>query len=153
MENYLYSLYQMVLKSLISYLGVDQEKKKAGRPPKVSDLQLCALFILSYITNTPVFTLAKSLIDPNIKSYHLFRKTRTQKVYRLLKEYRNRRILSILFAKLLLGEKVKLIVDGTILEVANLNRARTQRIKRFSGKAFWGYEVFCHQPRMQEQLL
>jgi hypothetical protein len=59
-------------------------------------------------------------------------------VYRLLKEYRNRRILSILFAKLLLGEKVKLIVDGTILEVANLNRARTQKIKRFSGKALWG---------------
>jgi hypothetical protein len=31
----------MVLKSLILYLylGVDQEKKKAGRPPKVSDLQ------------------------------------------------------------------------------------------------------------------
>ncbi|MFZ8786976.1 MAG: hypothetical protein ACO2O3_16120, partial [Thermocrinis sp.] len=73
--------------------------------------------------------LAKSLIDPNIKSYHLFRKTRTQRVYRLLKEYRNRRILSILFAKLLLGKKVKLIVDGTILEVANLNRARTQGIR------------------------
>ena len=100
MENYLYSLYQMILQSLTFYLGVDQEKKKAGRPPKVSDLQLCALFILSYITNTPVFTLAKSLIDPNIKSYHLFRKTKTQKVYRLLKEYRNRRILSILFAKM-----------------------------------------------------
>ena len=31
-----------------------------------------------------------------------------------------------------------LIVDGTILEVANLNRARTQRIKRFSGKALCG---------------
>jgi hypothetical protein len=84
MKNHLYSLYQMVLKSLTFYLGVDQEKKRAGRPPKVSDLQLCALFILSYITNTPVFTLAKSLIDPNIKSYHLFRKTRTQKVYRLV---------------------------------------------------------------------
>jgi len=38
MKNYLYSLYQMVLKSLTFYLGVDQEKKKAGRPPKVSDL-------------------------------------------------------------------------------------------------------------------
>jgi hypothetical protein len=38
----------------------------------------------------------------------------------------------------LLGKKVRLIVDGTILEVANLSRARTQRIKRFSGKAFWG---------------
>jgi hypothetical protein len=94
MKNHLYSLYQMVLKSLTFYLGIDQEKKKAGRPPKVSDLQLCALFILSYITNTPVFTLAKSLIDPNIKSYHLFRKTRTQKVYRLLKEYRNREFLA-----------------------------------------------------------
>jgi hypothetical protein len=138
MKNHFYSLYQMILQSLTFYLGIDQEKKKAGRPPKVSDLQLCALIILSYITNTPVFTLAEFLIDPNIKSYHLFRKTRTQKVYRLLKEYRNRRILSILFAKLMLGKKVKLIVDGTILEVANLNRARTQRIKRFSVKAFWG---------------
>ena len=29
-------------------------------------------------------------------------------------------------------------MDGSILEVANLNRARTQRVKRFSGKAFWG---------------
>jgi hypothetical protein len=96
MKNHLYSLYQMVLKSLTFYLGIDQEKKKAGRPPKVSDLQLCALFILSYITNTPVFTLAKSLIDPNIKSYHLFRKTRTQKVYRLLKEYRNRRAINFI---------------------------------------------------------
>ncbi len=57
-------------------------------------------------------------------------------MYRLLKEYRNRRIFSILFAKLLLGKKVKLTVGGTILEVANLNRAGTQRIKRLSGKAF-----------------
>jgi hypothetical protein len=64
MKNHFYSLYQMVLKSLTFYLGIDQEKKKAGRPPKVSDLQLCALIILSYITNTPVFTLAEFLIDP-----------------------------------------------------------------------------------------
>jgi hypothetical protein len=39
MKNHLYSLYQMVLKSLTFHLGVDQEKKRAGRPPKVSDLQ------------------------------------------------------------------------------------------------------------------
>jgi hypothetical protein len=62
MKNHLYSLYQMILQSLTFYLGVDQEKKRAGRPPKVSDLQLCALLILSYITNAPVFTLAKSLM-------------------------------------------------------------------------------------------
>jgi hypothetical protein len=29
----------MVLKSLTFYLGVEKEKKKVGRPPKVSDLQ------------------------------------------------------------------------------------------------------------------
>jgi hypothetical protein len=39
MKNHLYSLYQMVLKSLTSYLGVDQEKKEVGSTPKVSDLQ------------------------------------------------------------------------------------------------------------------
>jgi len=39
MKNYFYSLYQMVLKSPTFYLGVDQEKKRVGRPPKVSDLQ------------------------------------------------------------------------------------------------------------------
>jgi hypothetical protein len=71
MKNRTYSLYQMALKFLTFYLGVDQEKKRVGRLPKVSDLQLCALFILSYIT-----TLAKSLIDTNIKFYYLFRKTR-----------------------------------------------------------------------------
>ena len=72
MKDHFYSLYQMVLKSLTFYLGVDQEKKRAGRPPKVSDLQLC---------------------------------TPSLRVYRLLKEYRNRRILSILFVKLLLGKR------------------------------------------------
>jgi hypothetical protein len=46
MKNHLYSLYQMILQSLTFYLGVDQEKKRAGRPPKVSDFQLCALYIL-----------------------------------------------------------------------------------------------------------
>ncbi|MCX7989345.1 MAG: hypothetical protein N2648_01720 [Aquificaceae bacterium] len=39
--------------------------------------------------------------------------------------------------KFLSGKKLKLIVDDTILPVANTNRARTQRIKRFSGKVFW----------------
>ncbi|MCS6998949.1 MAG: hypothetical protein NZ827_03315 [Aquificaceae bacterium] len=43
----------------------------------------------------------------------------------------------VLILKFLSGKKLKLIVDGTILPVANTNRARTQRIKRFSGKVFW----------------
>ncbi len=38
---------------------------------------------------------------------------------------------------MLFGKKLKLIVDGTILPVASTSRARTQKIRRFSGKAFW----------------
>ncbi len=82
--NYLNSLYQQVLLS-ISIILPDYEKKvKVGRPPKVSDLQIACLYVLSYITNTPVFNLAKILIDPSIQSYHLFRKYRTSRVYKLL---------------------------------------------------------------------
>ncbi len=49
-----------------------------------------------------------------------------------------RRVVLLVFLKLLYRKKLKLIIDGTILEVAKLSRARTQKIKRFSGKAFWG---------------
>jgi len=34
-------------------------------------------------------------------------------------------------------EKRKLIVDGTIIEVARLSRAKTKKIKRVSGKRYW----------------
>ncbi|MGC8851974.1 MAG: hypothetical protein ACP5P0_00020 [Hydrogenobacter sp.] len=30
------------------------------------------------------------------------------------------------------------MVDGTLLPVASLSIARTQRIRRFAGKVFWG---------------
>ncbi|MCX8076211.1 MAG: hypothetical protein N3C57_04175 [Aquificaceae bacterium] len=39
--------------------------------------------------------------------------------------------------KILSGKKLKLIVNGTILPLADTNRARTQKIKGFSGKVFW----------------
>ncbi len=39
----------------------------------------------------------------------------------------------IILLKTLFGKKLRLIVDVTILPVANVNRARTQRIKRFAG--------------------
>lgn len=47
------------------------------------------------------------------------------------------RILSVIIEVLVSNKKPKLIVDGTILPVANVNRAKTQRIKRFNGKKFW----------------
>jgi hypothetical protein len=110
---------------------------KVGRPPKVSDLQIACLYVLSYIINTPIFNLAKILIDPFIQSYHLFRKYRTIKVYKLLELYRRRMNLLILILSILSGGEIRLIIDGTILKVANVYRAQTSRIKRVAGKKFW----------------
>jgi hypothetical protein len=70
--NYLNSLYQQVLLSISMILPDCEKQVKVGRPPKVSDLQLACLHVMSYITNTPVLNLAKILIDPPIQSYHLF---------------------------------------------------------------------------------
>ena len=135
--NYLSNLFQQIQQTIPIYCPTVLSTK-VGRTPKVSDVQLCALYILSYITNIPVLNLAKTLIDSSIQSWHLFRKERTKRIYKLLREYMQNRAMSIIFLKLLLGERVRLIVDGTILETAKLSRARTQKIKRFSGKAFWG---------------
>jgi hypothetical protein len=41
-------------------------------------------------------------------------------------------ILSILF-----GKEIKLMVDDTILRVANIYRIQTRKIKRVAGKKFW----------------
>jgi hypothetical protein len=125
--NYLNSLYQQVLLSIPVVLSDCGKQVKVGRPPKVSDLQLACLYVLS----------AKILIDPSIQSYHLFRKYRTTRVYKLLELYRRRMNLIILILSILFGKEVKLIVDGTILRVANIYRAQTRKIKRVAGKKFW----------------
>ncbi len=48
------------------------------------------------------------------------------------------RVLRALTLRLFAGKKIRLVVDGTLLPVASLSRARTQRIRRFAGKVFWG---------------
>ena len=52
-------IYQQILKDLenaFPFLNVP--KAKAGRKPKLTDIHIAAIFILSYITNTKVLTLA-----------------------------------------------------------------------------------------------
>ncbi|MCS7164997.1 MAG: hypothetical protein RMJ51_01785 [Candidatus Calescibacterium sp.] len=44
------------------------------------------------------------------------------------------RVQIVLILKFLNSKKLKLIVDSTMLPVANTNKARTQKIKRFSGQ-------------------
>jgi hypothetical protein len=47
-SNLYFTLFQRISEYLTILLNI-QPKKKAGRPPKVSDLQLAALYITSYI--------------------------------------------------------------------------------------------------------
>ena len=60
-------IYQQILKDLENALPfLKVPKAKAGRKPKLTDIHIAAIFILSYITNTKVLTLAQLLIDPSI---------------------------------------------------------------------------------------
>ena len=34
-------------------------------------------------------------------------------------------------------KKIELVIDGTIVDIANVNRARTQMIRRVRGKVWW----------------
>ena len=36
----------------------------------------------------------------------------------------------MILARLLYGKKIELVIDGTIVDIANVNRARTQKIRR-----------------------
>ena len=124
-------VYQQILKDLenaFPFLNVP--KAKAGRKPKLTDIHIAAIFILSYITNTKVLTLAKQLIDPSIQSWHIFRSYRLKRVYRILREYKLHKLRLMILARLLYGEKIELVIDGTIVDIANVNRARTKKIWR-----------------------
>ena len=43
----------------------------------------------------------------------------------------------MILARLLYGKKIELVIDGTIVDIANVNRARTQKIWRVRGKVWW----------------
>jgi len=101
-------------------------KPKRGRKPKISLPQIATLFLMSYITNAPVLTLARLFISPSIKSYQIFRKTKIKQVYRFLRDFPLWKTTMIILLKTLSGKKLRLIVDGTILPVANVNRARSR---------------------------
>ncbi|MGC8851975.1 MAG: hypothetical protein ACP5P0_00025 [Hydrogenobacter sp.] len=58
----------------------NERKTKAGRKPKVSDAQIVTLFIISFITNTPVLKLSQMLFGQSVKPYYIFRKTRIKRV-------------------------------------------------------------------------
>lgn len=110
---------------------------KRGRKPKIPDWEIAAAFIVCYLTYTPVLKFLQMNIDSSLRSWHIFRKSRIVRVYRLLRFYLIFNAVRRAILLFLLCSKSRLIVDGTILPLANVSRARTHRIKRFGGKEFW----------------
>jgi len=66
------------------------------------------LTILLNISNTPILTLARFLIYPSIQSWHLFRKSKSERVYKILREYWLKRIMITMILKIVLGKKENL---------------------------------------------
>jgi len=54
-----------------------------------------------------------------------------------LREYKLHKLRLMILARLLYGKKIELVIDGTIVDIANVNRARTQKIRRVRGKVWW----------------
>ncbi|MGC8677454.1 MAG: hypothetical protein ACP5UF_04465 [Hydrogenobaculum sp.] len=69
----------------------------------------------------PVTKLAKQMIDESIASYHIFRKSRVKRVYKILRRYLQIRVLLIVVRVFIIKAKLRLIVDDIILPVANRN--------------------------------
>jgi len=105
-------------------------RPQRGRKPKLSDAQICALYLASAILAIPILKIVKTL-GLKVQSWHIFRRYRTKRIYRCLRSF-----LKELNFKTQ-GRQV-VIVDGKLLKVARLSRALTQRIKRGFGGKSWG---------------
>jgi len=125
----------LVLENFAKTQGLNVTK---GRKAKVKDWEIAAAFIISYLTNMPVLKFFQLNINQDIRSYHIFRRYRIKRVYRLLREFM-KFIATIRLMILMIIKKgeVRLIIDGTIIDVSNVNRAKTHKIRRFSGKKYW----------------
>ena len=54
-----------------------------------------------------------------------------------MREYKLHKLRLMILARLFYGKKIELVIDGTIVDLANVNRARTQKIRRVRGKVWW----------------
>ena len=54
-----------------------------------------------------------------------------------MREYKLHKLRLMILARLLYGKKLELVIDGTIEDIANVIRARTQKIRRERGKVWW----------------
>ncbi|MGC8650986.1 MAG: hypothetical protein ACP5S8_08500, partial [Hydrogenobaculum sp.] len=113
----IFKLYTMVLNKIQAFTKtfLNDEKPKAGRKPKLTDEEIASIFILSFITGMPAMKTVNQILNPSIKSYHIFRKSRVKRVYNILRKYMQLRVIFIILVNLVSKAKPKLIIDGTIL--------------------------------------
>ncbi|MDW8096017.1 MAG: hypothetical protein RMI51_04380 [Aquificaceae bacterium] len=112
----LLALYHEVLSQVEAFCNLTKPKPKAGRKPKISDQQIMTLFILSYLTHSPVLTLTELLIDPSINSYHIFRKARQRRIHSLLRQFMLWKVQMMLVLKLCKNTKDKKIFWQSFLD-------------------------------------
>jgi len=105
-------------------------KAQRGRKPRLSDAQICTLYLASSLLAIPVLSLVKAL-GIKASSWHIFRRYRTKRIYKCLRAF-----LKDLNSKV--NNRQVIIVDGKLLKTARLSRALTQRIKRGFGGKSWG---------------
>ena len=54
-----------------------------------------------------------------------------------MREYKLHKLRLMILARLLFGKKIELVLDGTLVDIANVNRARTLKIRSVRGKVWW----------------
>lgn len=102
-----------------------------------NDWEIASAFIVSYLTHMPVLKFFQLNIDSSTRSYHILRRYRIQRVYKLLREFMKFLVFLRILSQIASKNMKKLLIDGTIIDMANTNRAMAHKIKRFSGKKFW----------------
>ncbi len=106
-----YSLSQTMEK----FTEINSLKIKVGRKPIVNDWEIASAFIISYLTHMTVLKFFQLNINPYIRSYHIFRKYRIQRVYKLLREFLKFLVFFRILLQIFLKEVKKLVIDGTIV--------------------------------------
>ena len=89
-----------------------------------------------FSANTKVHTLARLLIAPSIQSWHIFRRYRLKRVYRILRENKLHKLRLMILARLLYGKKIELVIDRYPFH--------SQRLWRRGGGVCRGLP--CHKP-------
>ena len=70
---------------------------------------------------------------PSIQSWHIFRRYRLKRVYRILREYKLHKLRLMILARLLYGKKIELVIDGSIVDIKIGIKELEEKLNRILG--------------------